>query len=86
MRPALTSRSHWASASSSRFSYNGKPSVIYIGAISCVWCGENRWAMAMALSRFGSFNSLYIGYSSIHDGDVPTLYWKPQELGVNMTA
>ena len=54
---------------------NGKPSVIYIGAISCIYCGENRWAMALALSRFGSFNQLYTGYSSLGDGDVPTLYW-----------
>lgn len=57
---------------------NGKPSVIYVGAISCIYCGENRWAMALALSRFGSFNNLYIGYSSIGDGDIPTLYWVPQ--------
>jgi hypothetical protein len=53
----------------------GKPSVIYIGAISCIYCAENRWAMALALSRFGSFNKLYIGYSALGDSDVPTLYW-----------
>lgn len=53
----------------------GKPSVIYIGAISCIYCAESRWAMALALSRFVSFNKLYIGYSAIGDGDVPTLYW-----------
>ncbi len=57
---------------------NGKPSVVYIGAISCIYCGENRWAMALALSRFGSFNGLYVGYSSFGDGDIPTLYWIPQ--------
>jgi hypothetical protein len=57
---------------------NGKPSVIYIGAISCIYCGESRWAMAMALSRFGTFNTLYTGYSSFGDGDLPTLYWVPQ--------
>jgi hypothetical protein len=56
---------------------NGKPSVIYIGAISCIYCGENRWAMALALTRFGRFNNLYTGYSAINDGDVPTIYWKP---------
>jgi hypothetical protein len=55
----------------------GKPSVIYIGAISCIYCGENRWAMALALSRFGSFKNLYTGYSSIGDGDIPTIYWLP---------
>ncbi|MGD0510572.1 MAG: DUF929 family protein [Candidatus Micrarchaeaceae archaeon] len=59
---------------------NGKPSVIYIGAISCIYCGENRWAMALALSRFGSFSKLYTGYSSLGDGDLPTLYWVPQNI------
>lgn len=56
---------------------NGKVSVIYLGAISCVYCGENRWAMALALSRFGQFNSLYTGYSALGDADVPTIYWTP---------
>ncbi|MDE1869186.1 MAG: DUF929 family protein [Candidatus Micrarchaeota archaeon] len=62
------------------FTANGKPSVIYIGAISCVYCGESRWAMSLALSRFGSFNSLYTGYSSLGDGDVPSLYWKQNNI------
>ncbi len=54
---------------------NKKPTVIYIGALSCIFCGENRWAIALALSRFGNFSSLYKGYSSFGDGDLPTLYW-----------
>lgn len=58
-------------------SINGKPSVIYIGATTCPYCGENRWAMALALARFGNFSSLYQGYSALQDGDVPTLYWVP---------
>ncbi|MCL4383740.1 MAG: DUF929 domain-containing protein [Candidatus Marsarchaeota archaeon] len=57
------------------FIANGKPSVIYIGAITCVFCGENRWAMALALSRFGSFSKLFYGYSAFGDHDVPTIYW-----------
>ncbi len=56
---------------------NGKPTVIYLGAISCIFCGENRWAMALALGRFGSFSQLFNGYSSFGDGDLPTLYWAP---------
>ncbi len=60
------------------FVINGRPVVIYIGAISCIYCGENRWAMALALSRFGSFDTLYTGYSSLGDGDIPTLYWSQQ--------
>jgi hypothetical protein len=54
---------------------DGKPSVVYIGATTCPYCGENRWAMALALSRFGNFTALYNGYSALQDGDVPTLYW-----------
>ncbi len=57
------------------FIIGGKPSVIYVGAISCVFCGEGRWAMALALSRFGNFSRLYYGYSSFGDYDLPTLYW-----------
>jgi len=62
---------------------NGKPSVIYLGAISCIFCGENRWAMALALGRFGKFNALFKGYSSFGDGDLPTLYWAPAEYNVS---
>ncbi len=58
----------------------GKPSVIYLGSITCVWCGENRWAMALALARFGTFSQLHLGYSAIGDSDVPTLYWNEDPL------
>jgi hypothetical protein len=54
---------------------NGKPTVVYIGATTCPFCGENRWAMALALAKFGNFSALYQGYSALQDGDVPTLYW-----------
>ncbi len=56
---------------------NGKLSVVYLGSITCIFCGENRWAMALALSRFGNFTYLFKGYSSLGDQDVPTLYWSP---------
>lgn len=59
------------------FTVNGKPTVIYFGSITCVFCAENRWAMALALSRFGNFSTLFNGYSSLGDSDVPTLYWSP---------
>jgi hypothetical protein len=67
------------------FIVDGKPSVIYLGAISCLWCGENRWAMALALSRFGNFTSLYNGYSSIGDEDLPTIYWQKLNYTANGT-
>jgi hypothetical protein len=59
------------------FTLNNKTSVVYLGSITCVFCGENRWAMALALSRFGSFSKLFIGYSALGDSDLPTLYWIP---------
>ncbi|MCL5430249.1 MAG: DUF929 domain-containing protein [Candidatus Marsarchaeota archaeon] len=61
----------------------GKPSVIYVGAVSCIFCGENRWAMALALAKFGNFSALYNGYSALGDGDVPTLYWRQVNTTVN---
>ncbi|MDE1768633.1 MAG: DUF929 family protein [Candidatus Micrarchaeota archaeon] len=62
---------------------DNKTTVIYLGSITCIFCGENRWAMALALSRFGSFSTLYKGYSSLGDGDVPTLYWAPLNYNIS---
>ncbi|HVA82563.1 MAG TPA: DUF929 family protein [Candidatus Aquilonibacter sp.] len=62
---------------------NGKPSIIYLGAISCIYCGENRWAMALALGKLGHFNALYNGYSALQDGDVPTVYWLPVSYNIS---
>lgn len=62
---------------------NGKPSVIYLGAISCIYCGENRWAMALALGQLGHFSGLYNGYSALQDGDVPTIYWLPVQYNTS---
>jgi hypothetical protein len=63
------------------FVVNGKPSVLYVGSITCIWCAANRWSMALALSRFGNFTYLFAGYSSLNDGDAPTLYWAPAHYG-----
>ncbi len=68
------------------FIVNGKPTVIYLGSITCIFCGENRWPMAMALSRFGSFSYLFKGYSSIGDGDMPTIYWAPAHYNISSTV
>ena len=65
------------------FILNGKPTVIYLGSITCVFCGENRWAMALALGRFGNFSHLFEGYSSFGDHDLPTLYWSPSHYNIS---
>ncbi len=67
-----------------KFMVNNKTSVIYLGSITCIFCAENRWAMALALSRFGNFSKLFQGYSSLGDGDVPTLYWT--QLNYNISG
>jgi thiol-disulfide isomerase/thioredoxin len=36
----------------------GKPEMLYIGAEWCPYCAAERWAMATALSRFGTFSPL----------------------------
>jgi len=42
----------------------GKPEMLYIGAEWCPYCAAERWAMAVALSRFGTFSNLKLIHSS----------------------
>jgi len=37
---------------------DGEPRVVYVGAEYCPYCAAERWAMAVALSRFGTFTGL----------------------------
>jgi len=37
---------------------NGKPEVVYIGAEFCPYCAGERWPLAEALTRFGTFTDL----------------------------
>jgi hypothetical protein len=37
---------------------NGKPQVLFIGAEFCPLCGAERWAIVMAMSKFGTFSGL----------------------------
>jgi uncharacterized protein DUF929 len=45
----------------------GKPEILYIGADYCPFCAAQRWALVVALSRFGSFQHLYLTTSSSTD-------------------
>jgi hypothetical protein len=51
---------------------NGKPEVLYIGAEYCPYCATERWAMVVALSRFGTFSGLRGIKSSPTDTDPNT--------------
>ncbi len=37
---------------------NGKPEVLYVGAEYCPYCAAERWALVVALSKFGTFSNL----------------------------
>jgi thiol-disulfide isomerase/thioredoxin len=37
---------------------NGKPEVLYMGAEYCPYCAAERWAMIVALDKFGNFSGL----------------------------
>jgi len=45
---------------------NGKPEMLYMGAEYCPYCAAERWAMVVALSRFGTFT----GLSTVHSASV----------------
>jgi len=47
---------------------DGKPEVLFVGAEWCPYCAAERWALVLALSRFGSFTSL--GYTTSASDDV----------------
>jgi len=45
----------------------GKPEILYIGAEYCPYCAAERWALAVALSRFGTFSNVKLIHSSGSD-------------------
>jgi hypothetical protein len=54
---------------------DGKPEVLYIGGEYCPYCAAERWALATALSRFGTLSGVSLIHSSSTDvyPSTPTL-------------
>jgi hypothetical protein len=46
---------------------DGKPQVLYVGADYCPYCAAQRWALVVALSRFGTFDKLGATHSATDD-------------------
>jgi Domain of unknown function (DUF929) len=46
----------------------GKPEMLYMGAEYCPFCAAERWAMVVALSRFGTFSGLATTHSASVNG------------------
>jgi Domain of unknown function (DUF929) len=57
-----------SSISGSALTSGGKPEVLYVGAEYCPYCAAERWAMIVALSRFGTFTGLTTTRSAAADG------------------
>lgn len=45
----------------------GLPEVLYVGAEYCPYCAAERWALVVALSRFGTFQNLQLARSAADD-------------------
>jgi Domain of unknown function (DUF929) len=62
-------------ASGAPLTASGKPEILYVGAGYCPYCATERWPLAVALSRFGTFSGLHGIHSSSTDvyPDQPTL-------------
>ena len=64
-----------SSISGTPLTSDGKPRILYVGAEYCPYCAAERWAMVVALSRFGTFSGL--GQTASSPSDVfpstPTL-------------
>ncbi|MGI3780411.1 MAG: DUF929 family protein [Janthinobacterium lividum] len=54
---------------------DGKPRVLYVGAEYCPYCAAERWAVVVAMSRFGTYSGLGQTASAAHDvfPSTPTL-------------
>jgi thiol-disulfide isomerase/thioredoxin len=61
--------------SGSTLTSGGKPEILYMGAEYCPYCAAERWAMAVTMSRFGTFSGLHFIHSSSTDvyPSTPTL-------------
>jgi hypothetical protein len=51
----------------------GKPEVLYIGAEFCPYCAVERWALYLALSKFGTFSNVGGVHSAADDGNYASL-------------
>ncbi len=52
----------------------GKPEFFYVGGEFCPYCAAQRWAIVVALSRFGTFSPLLQTHSS--EQNLPTLTFR----------
>jgi hypothetical protein len=65
---AVTGKPTTISGTNPPLTSNGKPEMFYTGAEYCPYCAAERWAMIVALSRFGTFKGLATVHSAVTNG------------------
>jgi thiol-disulfide isomerase/thioredoxin len=55
------------SISGSALTLNGKPEILYMGAEYCPFCAAERWALIVALDKFGTFTGIQYMQSDASD-------------------
>jgi thiol-disulfide isomerase/thioredoxin len=73
---SYTSNQPITAISDTKLVSGGKPEMLYIGAEFCPYCAAERWAIAVALSRFGTFTVPPRGFHSSKtdtDPNTPTV-------------
>lgn len=80
----LKPSSYIQKVSLSSLTNNGKPELLYIGADYCPYCAATRWALSIALMRFGTLTNLKYMASSATDvfPNTPTFSY----VGYNYTS
>jgi hypothetical protein len=56
------------------------PSIVYYGAEFCPYCAAERWAIVVALARFGTWHGLQTTASGLLDGDFSTFSFRSATL------
>jgi len=70
--PAEVSPAQALPSTAVAISSDGKPEILYMGAEYCPFCAAERWALVMALSKFGTFTGLRGTTSSAIDTNPST--------------
>jgi len=70
------------------YTVDGKPAILYVGAEYCPYCAAERWALVVALSRFGSFSGLGLTTSGAEDvyPSTPTLTFHGSDYRSDLIA
>jgi hypothetical protein len=69
-------------------SIKGLPAVVWVGALYCPACAAERWALVIALGRFGKFEKLFTTASAGSEvfGDTPTFSFDGSVYSSKMVA